>query len=205
MENVVLLADDQMIVRKGLRALLERHFNINEIDEVSSCQQIMARLKIKKYSALITEISLEDENTSSIIPTIRTLYPFLPILIFTNLSEALLRKPLSNFGIHHLISKRSPEKQALKGLENFFQGDLKKRTLRQIDKANPLMDLAPREFEVYSLMLQEKSTGEIAKKLNIKLNTVSTIKHRIFQKNNVNNWEELKSLAGFNNIKSKKG
>ena len=51
--------------------------------------------------------------------------------------------------------------------------------------------LSKREKEVCYLLLNGNKTNEIAKVLNIKSNTVSTIKKTIYTKNNVSNIIQL--------------
>lgn len=54
--------------------------------------------------------------------------------------------------------------------------------------------LSPRESEVVSLIIEGLSTSSIALKLGIKINTVSTIKKRIFLKVGVNTVVDLYKL-----------
>jgi len=51
--------------------------------------------------------------------------------------------------------------------------------------------LSKREKEICILLIKGKSTNEIANQLNIKSNTVSTIKKKIYYKSNVSNLIEL--------------
>ncbi|WP_188930235.1 LuxR C-terminal-related transcriptional regulator [Puia dinghuensis] len=205
MNKVTLLADNQMIARVGLRTLLKKHFKIEEgdIDDVESCSGVMTHLKTKCYSYWITEMNLTDGSTSSIIPTVKSLYKDLQILVFSELSEHLLIKPLSSFGVYHFLSKFCPEKEAIKKIEAFFHNASPISSLGAIDKNSKLLGLAPREFEIYSRLLNNMPTGRIAKELNIDNSTVSTVKRRIFNKSNVENMEQLLYLAKLNNGQQK--
>jgi two-component system invasion response regulator UvrY len=55
--------------------------------------------------------------------------------------------------------------------------------------------LSQREFEVANLIIRGKKTKEIAAELNIKSNTVSTIKKSIFYKLNISTVIDLFNLS----------
>lgn len=65
---------------------------------------------------------------------------------------------------------------------------------------NPFKALAPRELEVLHYVLKGLGTKEIAETLNLKMNTVSTIKARIYEKTNAGNIKELIELATLYNV-----
>jgi two-component system invasion response regulator UvrY len=61
--------------------------------------------------------------------------------------------------------------------------------------ANRFSVLSDRETEIAMLILDGKKTNDIANKLNVKSNTVSTIKKRIFDKIGVESSIQLYKLA----------
>jgi DNA-binding NarL/FixJ family response regulator len=65
---------------------------------------------------------------------------------------------------------------------------------------NPFTTLAPRELEILHYLLKGLGTKDIAETLNLKMNTVSTIKTRIFEKTTAINIKELIELATLYNV-----
>ena len=65
---------------------------------------------------------------------------------------------------------------------------------------NPFSALAPRELEILHYVLKGLGTKEIAQTLNVKMNTVSTVKNRIFEKTLTTNLKELIELATLYNV-----
>lgn len=65
---------------------------------------------------------------------------------------------------------------------------------------NPFTSLAPRELEILHYVLKGIGTKEIADTLNLKMNTISTIKNRIFEKTTAGNIKELMELATLYNV-----
>ena len=80
MENRVIIADDHSIVRMGLSSLIKQ-FNVQVVDEVATCNELMQALKNDTYTHLVLDIILPDGNTLEIIENINNLYPKLSILI----------------------------------------------------------------------------------------------------------------------------
>ena len=59
MEIKVIIADDHSIVRMGLSSLIKQ-FNVQVVDEVGTCNELMQALKNDTYSHLVLDIILTD-------------------------------------------------------------------------------------------------------------------------------------------------
>jgi len=103
---------------------------------------------------------------------------------------------LKQFGLNHYLSKSLGEEEILYVLEKFLKGDLPLNSgeSNQV-KENPFASLAPRELEILHYLLKGMRTKEIAESINLKMNTVSTIKTRIHAKTKTDNLKELLELA----------
>lgn len=187
----LLVADDHRIIRKGLIITCQTEFGINQIDEASSCNEIMVALKKKRYTHAILDIVFMDGTTIEILPNIRNLYPDLKILILSMQSFAMYRSTLERYGIRQFISKTASEREELKMLQDFFYNT--PENARRSGSGETVLDkLTPREVEVLHYLLEGKGSNEIAETLNMKQNTISTFKKRIFEKSNTKSVLELK-------------
>jgi len=75
------------------------------------------------------------------------------------------------------------------------------RRIQSVPKTeNPFTTLSPRELEILHYVLKGMGTKEIAENLNLKMNTVSTVKARIYEKTNAVNIKELLELATLYNV-----
>ncbi|MCX6204592.1 MAG: helix-turn-helix transcriptional regulator [Bacteroidetes bacterium] len=70
---------------------------------------------------------------------------------------------------------------------------------RQIITKTPVT-LAAREREIFNCLIEGMKTSEIAKKFDLKPNTVSTIKKVIFRKLDIHSSMELYKIALQNNL-----
>lgn len=195
MQPNILLADDHSIVRKGLRLICELS-GYSEIEEVGSCNELMKELACKKYSHLVLDMFLTDGNSLEILPTIRSVYPDLKIMIFSMQPPEVYGKVIKQFGIWNFISKANPEEETIRILNKFLRDEQPARSnFDTQDAGNPFSDLSSREMEVLHHMLKGIGTKEISDNLNLKHNTVSTFKNRIYEKTQTANINELLELA----------
>ncbi|NOT50405.1 MAG: response regulator transcription factor [Chitinophagaceae bacterium] len=196
----ILIADDHSMIRKGLKLNMQLTLGYNDIEEVATCSSLMNELVKKKYTHLVLDIILSDGSTLEVIPNIRRVYPDLQILIFSMQPAEIYGEALKQYGINYYLSKSVGDEEMIQVLQRFLQNEkpVRRNTIPHHD--NPFTTLAPRELEILHYILKGAGTKEIAEILNLKMNTVSTIKTRIYEKTNAANIKELMELATLYNV-----
>lgn len=197
----ILIADDHSMIRKGLKLYMQMNLGYSDIHEVGTCNELMKELVGKKYTHLVLDIILSDGNTLEIIPNIRKVYYDLQILVFSMQPAEIYGEALKQYGIFHYLSKSAGEEEIIQGLQKFLKNEepmIPTQIFQHID--NPFKTLAPRELEILHYVLKGIGTKGIAETLNLKMNTVSTIKNRIYEKTNATNIKELIELATLYNV-----
>jgi DNA-binding NarL/FixJ family response regulator len=163
----------------------------------------MSQLKKKIFTHLILDINLSDGSSLEILPNIRRLYPHLQIAVLTMQPAAIFRNVLKQYGVFHFMNKAAPEEDTTRMLSQFLQNEPPARLPAENDGSiNPFLGLSSRELEVLHYLLKGAGTNEIGEKLNLKQNTISTFKTRIFDKTGTRNLQELAELANAYKIKS---
>jgi two-component system invasion response regulator UvrY len=201
MQPNILIADDHSMIRKGLKLYMQLNLGYSDVTEASSCSELMKELVKRKFSHLVLDIILADGSTLEVIPNIRKVYPNMNILIFSMQPAEVYGEALKQYGIQYYLSKSSGEDEMLKVLQRFLHNDVPpEKSNRAKPNNNPFTALAPRELEVLHYVLKGIGTKEIAELLNLKMNTVSTIKTRIYDKTNAGNIKELMELATLYNV-----
>ena len=188
------------MIRKGLMLDIKLKLGYDDIDEVSNCRDLMKELIKKKHTHLILDIILSDGSTLEVIPNIRRVYPDLKILMFSMQPAEIYGEALKQYGIQYYMSKSAGEDEMIRVLQKFLQNEVPVRNSQLRNPDNPFKTLAPRELEVLHYLLKGTGTKEIAEVLNLKMNTVSTMKTRIFEKTNAGNLIELIELATLYNV-----
>ena len=173
----------------------------DDIHEVSTCNTLMSELLKKKYTHLILDIILSDGNTLEVLPNIRRVYPQLAIMMFSMQAAEIYGEAVKQYGINYFLPKASGEEEMLQMLQRFLKNEAppKQNHLPQhLD--TPFSSLTPRELEILHYLLKGAGTKKIGETLNLKKNTVSTMKSRIFEKTNAANLKELIELATLYNV-----
>jgi len=200
MQPKILIADDHSMIRKGLKLHMQLTLQYNDIAEVATCNELMNELIKKKYTHLILDIILSDGSTLEVIPNIRRVYPDLNILVFSMQPADIYGEALKQYGINYYLSKSVGDEEMISTLQKFLQNEAPVRRHNIHHSDNPFSSLAPRELEILHYVLKGSGTKEIAETLNLKMNTVSTIKTRIYEKTNASNIKELMELATLYNV-----
>lgn len=198
-----LLADDHAIVRQGIQLIVEDLNEENEIRNASSLQQILKEVKVHSFDFAILDAQMQDGNCISILPEIKEHQPDLKILIFTSFEEETYSLKFIQAGADGFLSKTSLEFEIRHALEHLvtkgyyyppFTEKLMTVSHQNSDILNPLNRLSEREFQIAELYAKGMGNLEIANALNLKQNTVSTFKKRIFEKLEIENLVELLEL-----------
>ena len=201
-KNTILIADDHLIIRRGIKFLLENNFgraNYIEVDNLSGIKE-----KLEKHggiSHMLLDMQLTDGNLLEILPVIKKQYPHIPIMVFSMVNEEIYGKRLLKNGVDYFISKQLPEEEIIKALTAFFSGKklISSVSSRANDEQpptdNPISQLSERELIVMEHLLKGDSVKIIAALLELKTSTIATYKARIFEKLDINNLIDLKNIA----------
>ncbi|AQX06609.1 response regulator transcription factor [Elizabethkingia meningoseptica] len=198
-----LLADDHSIVRQGMEITINEYVPNAKILHTSTLQQVVELLKTEDIEIAIIDAHFPDGNSLSILPELKSIRPDIRILIFSGLEEQLHALKFINAGANGYLSKLSEEdevKEAVMSMVNYgkYVSDVVQELLVQYandpNSVNPLSDLTRRELQIAELYAEGLGNLEIANQLDIKQNTVSTIKKNIFDKLNISNLVELIEL-----------
>ncbi|MBL7682489.1 MAG: response regulator transcription factor [Flavipsychrobacter sp.] len=197
----ILIADDHSMIRKGIKLLLQTHLGIKDIFEVSNGNGVMSELQKKDYTHLILDIILPDCTSLEIVPNIQRLYPDLKIMVFSMLNGSVYGEALKQYNIYYYLEKTTKEEDTIAFLDNFINhyNPADVSTVKGVS-INPFIQLSARELEVLHYMLGGHGTKDISTVLNLRMNTVSTLKNRIFEKTDTKNLKELMQLASLYNV-----
>ncbi|HLX67671.1 MAG TPA: response regulator transcription factor [Puia sp.] len=198
LKPLILVADDHIMISKGLRRSIELEFGFTDMHSVTSCSNVMSELKGKPYTHLILDIGLSDGSALEILPVIKRLYPGVRILVFSSKPTSAFEKALAQQGVYDYLSKEQTEAETTTILMDFFYS--RQRRIKKEAIENPFGALSPREWEVTHHLLLGESTSEVANRLNLKSSSVSTIKGRILEKLGVDNLRDFFELARLYNV-----
>lgn len=198
----VVLADDQTIVRKGLRALLERVKDINVLGEAINGNEAVELAETLQPDVIVMDIGMPELN--GIEATKRLVKMKIPvkIIILTVHSNEEYVYQIFNAGAQgYLIKDSAPDEltlaiRAVTRGEKYLSPKLSSIIVDQyvnpsVREYDPFHDLTEREVEVLQLIGEGHSYQEIAKKLFISDRTVEVHRRKIGEKLNLHSKADI--------------
>ena len=215
MEKIqVVLADDHVLVRNGIKALLEDQDDIVVIDEASNGKEALEVVAKNKPNILIIDIRMPKLNGIDTVIEINKNYTDIKTLVLSmHDSEEYVVKAIQAGADGYLLKGASKE-EFLKALHKihkggkYFTGDVSsiimnnfvtgknkaaENTTHKID-TNPFK-LTKREKQILTLVLELKNNKDIAEELNISKRTAEVHRFNLMKKLEVKNLMELSNKA----------
>lgn len=212
MINVV-LADDHVLVRDGIKALLEDQEGIRVVDEASNGLEALEVIKKSKPHLLIVDIRMPELNGIEVVAEINKLYKDVRTLVLSmHDSEEYVVKAIQAGADGYLLKGASKE-EFLKALHKvasggkYFTGDISSiimnnfvngkttNTFAEEKQIEDPFNLTKREKQILNLVLQLKNNKDIAEELQISKRTAEVHRFNLMKKLDVKNLMELSNRA----------
>lgn len=206
----VMLADDHILMREGIKQLLEFDGTISVIAEASDGEECLSQLMNTKPDVLLLDINMPKKNGIEVLEEIKKKNIDVKVLILTvhNETEYLLRAV--DIGVNGYILKDSESSELKKAINAVVSGEsyiqpnlipaLNSRLIsRDIDK-DKIDSLTKRELEVLVQVANGMFNKEIATSLNISERTVKNHISNIFKKIDVSDRTQAAVFAIKNDI-----
>ena len=200
-----LIADDHVIVRRGLRNLLNDRFHASDITEVATCKELMASLEERSYTMLLLDLQLTDGSTLDHLEKICSDHPGMKVLVYTMRSEQVYAQRVLALGGSGYLSKESSEEEVVRAIKHVLNGkdyvssSVEDHMLEIVKydngTTNPLNMLSDREIGVMEELLAGLGVKDIAVRLGVQPTTVATYKARLFDKLGITNVLDLQRLV----------
>jgi len=204
----VLIAEDHLMVRAGIRALLEKAGDIHVVGEASNGQEALELVEKHVPDVLVMDIMMPRLNGIQAAENIRKLKLPTRILLLSMYSdEGLIYQALQS-GVKGYVLKTSVSDELLWAVravatgktylssqvsEIMVENAVNPRALGQ--DHDPLSNISPREKEILQLIAEEHTSSEIAKILFISEKTVEKHRASLMEKLNVRNLAGLVRIA----------
>ena len=201
-----LLVDDHIVVRSGIKTLLQDLYSSGEIYEAGDGTEAVEQLKKREYDLVIMDIQMPNTDAFGLMEYIRISHPQSKVLIFSMSAENIYAKRFLKAGAKGFVSKEAPLNDITKAITQVLNDKryISEGMIAELAEGaysdnpkNPFQKLSARELEIVSLLLSGDTLSEIARSLHIQVSTAGTHKARLFEKLGVNNLLELKEMADF--------
>lgn len=206
----VMLADDHVLMREGIRQLLEFDGSIEVIAEANDGEECIEKLKTVHPQILLLDINMPKKNGIEVLQEIKNKNINVKVLILTVHGEIEYLLKAVDIGVDGYILKDSESSELKKAINAVINGEsyiqpklipaLNNRLVaRDVDK-DKIDLLTGRELEVLIQVANGKFNKEIATSLNISERTVKNHISNIFKKIEVSDRTQAAVFAIKNDI-----
>jgi DNA-binding NarL/FixJ family response regulator len=192
----VVIADDQALVRAGLRKLFEVDAEIEVVAEAGNGREVVECVRALHPDVVVMDIRMPDVDGLEATRQLAEIAPATRVLILTTFGIDEYVYEALRAGASGFLLKDSPAEELLAGVRVVARGDAlldpaitravieqyARAPRRRVELARRLDDLTARERDVLDLLARGLSNSEIAAALVVGDGTVKTHVARILQK-----------------------
>lgn len=198
----ILLVDDHTIVREGYRSLIGKHPDMAVIAEAASGDEAYGAYKTHTPDVTVLDLTMPGRGGIEVIRHLRSWDPDAAILIFTMHQSAAYATQAFQAGARGYVTKSSPPELLISAIRDVHAGrkaispDISHAmALRMIGGEAVLDRLTTREFDIFRMFAEGRTTPEIAETLRLSAKTVSNYHSIIRAKLGVSSDAELALIA----------
>ncbi len=207
----VVLADDHVFVRDGIKSLLENEANIEVVGEAVDGADALEVVAENKPDLLIVDIRMPNLTGIELVEKLRSENNDVKIIMLSmHESEEYVLKSIKA-GADGYLLKGSSKEEFLKALHTvasggkYFSGDISSILISQLTNSSGSLEpkqslgedmmITKREKEILTLLLSGKGNKEIAEALDISKRTAEVHRFNLMKKLKVKNLMELSNKA----------
>jgi len=185
----IVLADDHLVVRAGLRMLLQAEEGFDVVAEAGDIPTTERRVTAYHPRVLILDLNMPGEPSLPAIPRLRQTAPDTQIVVLTMQNDPAFAREALRAGAIGYVLKEAAEGELVQAVRMAAEGrtylnpELGARLAAEPQPTNgPPDDLSAREIEVLRLIALGHTNTEIAAALYLSVRTVESHRAHIQQK-----------------------
>ena len=199
----IILADDHVLIRQGLKKLIEENKALEVIGEAGDGLELLDVLDSTAPDLIILDISMPQLRGIEVINEVKRIYPKVRILMITmHKSEQYFLCAMAA-GADGYLLKEDSDNELLSAIDVVMQGEMyisphlaeefSDEVIRNYREKGvfPCETLTNREIEVLKLVAEGLTSKEIAELLSISIRTVEHHRANLLKKLNLKNTADL--------------
>ena len=192
----ILIVDDHLIVREGIKRIINDTPDIKTVAEASSGKEAMDLIYKNKYDLILLDISMPTQNGLKTLKLIKKYDKTIAVLMLSMHSEEQYAMRSMKAGASGYLTKDTASSQLVTAIRKINTGrkfiskevaELLATNLYHEEEKELHEHLSDREFEILKMIATGMTTKSIAMELSISPKTVSTYRTRILDKLNMRN------------------
>ncbi|MBK5233129.1 MAG: response regulator transcription factor [Thermoleophilia bacterium] len=205
-EVTVVLADDHVIVRDGVRMVLEAEEDIRVVAEAGNADDAVRYVLGHRPSVLILDLNMPGRPILEVIPSVLESSPETKVIVLTMQSELVFVRSALQAGASGYVVKHSAASELVDAIRASLAGDtylnptLGAKLAAAPAASGPPDELTPREIEVLGQLARGLTNPEVAEELVLSVRTVETHRANIQRKTGISTRAELITYAKENDL-----
>lgn len=202
-EKRIFLVDDHPMMREGMTLLINGEAGLTCCGHAGSAEEAMAEIARACPDLVVTDITLPKRNGLDLIKDLRAMCPEIVVVVYSMHDETFYAERALRAGARGYLMKEAGSAKMIEMIRRALAGEIcvsPKIGARILDlfsgqrpraSSSPVEKLSDREFDVYQLIGQGRSTKEIADQLHLSHKTVAVHRGHIKEKLNLATAAEL--------------
>jgi DNA-binding NarL/FixJ family response regulator len=205
----ILVVDDHLVVREGLKRILQEAEGCVVAAEAANVSEALMWLRKRPFDLVLLDISLPEKTGFELLETIKKELPRLPVLVLSAYRDDHYAVRAFKHGADGFLNKESASDSLIAAIRKVAAGGkyltpaLAERIALEISVRDdgPVHEtLSHREFEVLKMIARGASLKHVGERLHISPKTVTTYRARIIEKTGLGNNAELTRYMLENNL-----
>ena len=188
----VVIADDHVIVRSGLRQYFADQVDLKVTGEAANGREALDLVRKGEVDVLLMDLSMPDQSGIDALAAVKARAPDLPVLILSGFPEEHYATTLLRHGASGYLNKECDPEEIVKAIRTVFRGrkyitpavaEMLADGLGggNVDKL-PHEQLSERELQVFLRLAKGETIGHMADSMSLSVKTVSTYRTRVMEK-----------------------
>ena len=193
----ILLADDHMLMRMGLSALITSEKDMEVVGEAENGLQAVELALSLKPDIVIMDLMMPELSGAAATQRIHDADPAIRIMILTTFgTSAEMAQAIANGAVGALMKDTATD-DLVSAIRAIVAGKrvIPARLQKLVAEDNPLFSLSDRQLEILTSVARGLSNAEIARQFNLSEITIKKHLSAIFEHLGVSNRTEAAALA----------
>lgn len=200
----ILLVDDHELVRTGIRRLLDDAEGIQVAAEAKTGEEAVSMVRLESPDVVLMDVNMPGIGGLEATRKIAQIAPALPVIVLTVHTDDPFPSSLLKAGASGYLHKGCSVDEIIFAINEVHEGrryicsDIAQTLALSLlpgNEGSPFDVLSQRELQVMLMLLKGHKVQDISDKLCLSPKTVSTYRHRLFDKLKVRTESELTRLA----------
>ena len=202
----VYIVDDHAVVIEGIYALLQQEKGIEMVGYATNAANCLQYFSSHTADVILMDIYLPDMNGVDLCRMVKRNWPDVMVLALSTFNQGTYVRKMMENGASGYLLKNASKQEIIEGIQQtargrtYFSFEASQALKADMQQQQSLPPLTKREKEVLSCVADGLTSGQIAEKLFISIDTVDSHRKNLHAKLGVRNTVMLIKLAMENNL-----